>query len=107
MNMIQQLLTVLGILVALPFAVKLLWKLYLLPLGFWLAATHLFWPEWAASHETLSFALLGGCVLYFLVAWINRYRMKKRQEKEWLEHVLKTTPVLEYRPKNAFHGETE
>lgn len=42
MNMIQQLLTVAGILVALPFTVKLLWKLYLLPLGFWLAATHLF-----------------------------------------------------------------
>ena len=42
MSMIQQLLTVAGILVALPFAVKLLWKLYLLPLGFWLAATHLF-----------------------------------------------------------------
>ncbi len=107
MNMIQQLLTVAGILVALPFTVKLLWKLYLLPLGFWLAATHLFWPEWAASHETLCFALLGGCVLFFLGAWGIRYAGKKRRETEWLRHVLTTAPVLEYRPKNAFHGETE
>ena len=107
MNMIQQLLTVAGILFALPFAVKLLWRLYLLPLGFWLAAMRLFWPEWAASHETLCFALLGGCVLFFLGAWIIRYRLKKRREKEWLDHVLTTASVLEYRPKNAFHAETE
>ena len=107
MNMIQQLLTVAGILVALPFAVKLLWRLYLFPLGFWLAATHLFWPEWAALHETLSFALLGGCLLFFLGTWGIRYAGKKRREKEWLNHVLTTAPVLEYRQKNAFHGETE
>jgi hypothetical protein len=107
MSMIQQLLTVAGILVALPFAVKLLWRLYLFPAGCWFVATQLFWPKWASANKTLCAALLVGCVLYFLGAWINRYRMKKRQEKEWLDHVLKTAPVLEYRPKNAFHGETQ
>lgn len=33
MSMIQQLLIVAGALIALPFVVKLLWRLYLFPLG--------------------------------------------------------------------------
>ena len=79
MNMIQQLLIVAGALIALPFVVKLLWRLYLFPLGCWLVATRLFWPKWAAAN-----------------AWGLRYAAKKRREKEWLDHVLATAPVLDY-----------
>ena len=106
MNMIQQLLIVAGVLVALPFAVKLLWKLYLFPLGCWVAATRLFWPKWAAANERMCLALLAGSVLFFLGAWALRYAAKKRREKEWLDHVMETAPVLDY-GQNAFHRETE
>ncbi len=106
MNMIQQLLIVAGVLFALPFAVKLLWKLYLFPLGCWLVATRLFWPKWAAANELLSMILLAVSIFFFAVAWALRYAAKKRREKEWLDHVLATAPVLDY-GQIAFHGETD
>ena len=86
MSMIQQLLIVAGALIALPFVVKLLWRLYLFPLGCWLVATRLFWPKWAAANETLSGILLAASILVF--------------------HVLATAPVLDY-GQIAFHGETD
>ena len=52
MNMIQQLFDRRRGLIALPFVVKLLWRLHLFPLGCWLVATRLFWPKWAAANET-------------------------------------------------------
>ena len=65
MSMIQQLLIVAGALIALTFLVKLLWRLYLFPLGCWLVATRLFWPKWAAVNETLSGILLAASILVF------------------------------------------
>ena len=106
MNMIQQLLIVAGSLIALPFVVKLLWRLYLFPVGCWLVATRLFWPKWAAANETLSLVLLAASILFFVVAWALRYAAKKRREKEWLDHVLAAAPVLDY-GQIAFHGETD
>ena len=106
MSMIQQLLIVAGALIALPFVVKLLWRLYLFPLGCWLVATRLFWPKWATANETLSGILLAASILVFIVAWGLRYAAKKRREKEWLDHVLATAPVLDY-GQIAFHGETD
>jgi hypothetical protein len=106
MSMIQQLLIVAGALIALPFVVKLLWRLYLFPLGCWLVATRLFWPKWATANDKLCLALLGVSVLFFLGAWGLRYAAKKRREKEWLDHVLATAPVLDY-GQIAFHGETD
>ena len=106
MSMIQQLLIVAGALIALPFVAKLLWKLYLFPLGCWLVATRLFWPKWAEANEKLCLALLAASVLFFLAAWGLRYAAKKRREKEWLNHVLATSPVWDY-GQNAFHGETD
>ena len=79
MSMIQQLLIVAGALIALPFVVKLLWRLYLFPLGCWLVATRLFWPKWAAANETLSGILLAASILAFIVAWSLRYAAKKRR----------------------------
>jgi len=107
MSPMQQLLVVAGVLIALPFAVKLLWKLYLFPLGFWLAATRLFWPKWAAANELLSLALLAASILFFLSAWWLRYRIKKHREEEWLAHALATGRVLEYGSANTFQDETE
>lgn len=65
MSPMQQLLIVAGALISLPFAVKLLWKLYLFPLGFWIAATRLFWPKWAEENGVLSLALLAASILFF------------------------------------------
>ena len=107
MSPMQQLLIVAGVLIFLPFAVKLLWKLYLFPLGFWIAATRLFWPKWAEENGALSLALLAASIVFFLGAWWLRYRMKKRREKELLAHALATGRVLEYGPGNAFHDETD
>ena len=107
MSPMQQLLIVAGALISLPFAVKQLWKLYLFPLGFWIAATRLFWPKWAEANGVLSLALLAASILFFLDAWWLRYRMKKRREKEWLAHALATGRVLEYGPANPFPDETD
>ena len=106
MTIPQQLLIVAGVLAALPFAVKLLWKLYLFPLGFWLVATRLFWPQWAEENKTLCLALLAGSILFFLAAWGLRYAAKKRREKEWLDHVLATAPIWDYE-QGGFRRETE
>lgn len=65
MSPMQQLLIVAGVLISLPFAVKLLWKLYLFPLAFWIAATRLFWPKWAEENGVLSLALLAASILFF------------------------------------------
>lgn len=107
MSPIQQLLIVGGILLALPLAVKLLWKLYLFPLGCWFVATRLFWPKWAAANGRLCLGLLAGCILFFLCSWALRYAAKRRREREWIEHALATGIVLDYRPRNTFHDETD
>lgn len=65
MSPMQQLLIVAGVLISLPFAVKLLWELYLFPLAFWIAATRLFWPKWAEENGVLSLALLAASILFF------------------------------------------
>ena len=107
MSPMQQLLIVAGVLISLPLAVKLLWKLHLFPLGFWIAATRLFWPKWAEETGVLSLALLAASILFFLGAWWLRYRLKKRREKEWLAQALATGRVLEYGPANPFPDETD
>ena len=68
--------------------------------------SRLFWPKWAAANERLSGILLAASILAFIVAWGLRYAAKKRREKEWLDHVLATAPVLDY-GQIAFHGETD
>ena len=69
-------------------------------------ATRLFWPKWAAANETLSGILLAASILVFVVAWGLRFAAKRRREKEWLDHVLATAPVLDY-GQIAFHGATD
>ena len=70
----RQLLIVGLVLGSLPMAIRILWKLRLLPLGCYFVATKLFWPRWAAAHETV-------CILFFAVTWIIHFIRKKREEK--------------------------
>lgn len=87
MNMWQQLLTVFCILAALPLAVKVLWKLRLLPLALYFLSTRLFFPKWAAAHETACIALFAGCVLFAVVLWavkLIRSRWEERQAQKEL-----------------------
>ena len=65
---LKQLAVVFLILASLPLAVTILWKLRLLPLALCLAATELFFPKWAASHETACLCLLAASVLFVLCA---------------------------------------
>ena len=49
----RQLLIVGLVLGSLPMAIRILWKLRLLPLGCYFVATKLFWPRWVAAIASL------------------------------------------------------
>ena len=66
----RQLLIVGLVLGSLPMAIRILWKLRLLPLGCYFVATKLFWPRWAAAHRTVCILIFIACVLFF-VLWDN------------------------------------
>ena len=96
MNMWQQLLTVFCILVALPLAVKVLWKLRLLPLALYFVSTRLFFPKWAAAHETACIALFAGCVLFAVAAWTVKIVRRRREEKQALNELLERAGLVGY-----------
>ena len=77
----RQLLIVGLVLGSLPIAIRILWKLRLLPLGCYFVATKLFWPRWAAAHETVCILLFIACILFFAATWIIHFIRKKREEK--------------------------
>ena len=77
----RQLLIVGLVLGSLPMAIRILWKLRLLPLGCYFVATKLFWPRWAAAHETICILFFIACILFFAVTWIVHFVRKKREEK--------------------------
>ena len=77
----RQLLIVGLVLGSLPMAIRILWKLRLLPLGCYFVATKLFWPRWAAAHRIVCILLFIACILFFAVAWIVHFVRKKREEK--------------------------
>lgn len=77
----RQLLIVGLVLGSLPMAIRILWKLRLLPLGCYFVATKLFWPRWAAAHKTVCILLFIACILFFAVTWIIHFIRKKREEK--------------------------
>ena len=81
MSMIQQLLIVAAALIALPFVVKLLWRLYLLPIALYLFATRLCFPGWAAANSRLCAGLFAGTVLYFLFRWSWKLGKHLRERK--------------------------
>lgn len=100
MNMWQQLLTVFCILAAFPLAVKVLWKLRLLPLALYFLSTRLFFPKWASAHETACIALFSGCVLFAVVLWAVKIIRWRREEREIEADLLaRATPLYgDWRP---------
>ena len=93
---LKQLAVVFLILASLPLAVTILWKLRLLPLALCLAATELFFPKWAASHETACLCLLAASVLFAILAWAVQIR-RWRQEQRNIENRLLATAKPLYR----------
>lgn len=88
----RQLLIVGLVLGSLPMAIRILWKLRLLPLGCYFVATKLFWPRWAAAHETVCILLFIACILFFAVTWIVHFVRKRREEQimaELIHHYTK------------------
>ena len=77
----RQLLIVGLVLGSLPMAIRILWKLRLLPLGCYFVATKLFWPRWATAHRTVCILLFIACILFFAVTWIVHFVRKKREER--------------------------
>ena len=80
-NQIQQVLIVLCVLAAIPLACRILAKLKLLPLALYLLATKLFFPQWAAEHETLCAVLLAGLVVLTLARWLAKPLMRRRSDR--------------------------
>ena len=90
----RQLLIVGLVLGSLPMAIRILWKLRLLPLGCYFVATKLFWPRWAAAHETICILLFIACILFFAVTWIVHFVRKKREEKIFADVIHHCTKDL-------------
>lgn len=80
-NQIQQVLIVLCGLAALPLVCRILAKLKLLPLALYLLATRLFFPQWAAEHETLCAVLLAGIVVVTLARWLAGPLLRRRADR--------------------------
>lgn len=88
----RQLLIVGLVLGSLPMAIRILWKLRLLPLGCYFVATKLFWPRWATAHRTVCILLFIACILLFAVTWIVHFVRKRREEQimaELIHHYTK------------------
>lgn len=97
MNQIQQVFIVVCALMALPVAVKLLFKLHLVPLGMYFLATRLIFPEWAAEHRLLCIGLFALCVLYAVGLWLLLYRNKKREEQMQIAQLLaRAKPLYDF-----------
>lgn len=95
----RQLLIVGLVLGSLPMAIRILWKLRLLPLGCYFVATKLFWPRWAAAHRTVCILIFIACVLFFVLCWTIRYIRQKREEQIMAE-------FLHYYTKDLKPGES-
>lgn len=95
MNMWQQLLTVFCILAALPLAIKILWKLRLLPLALYFVSTRLFFPKWAAANETACIILFAACVLFAMVMWVVKIILWRREEIQARNTLLARAGILD------------
>ena len=84
MSILEQVLVVIAALCLMPYVVKLLWKLYLIPVAAYLVCTRLIWPAWAAAHKELAVGLFAASVLFFVGTWawkLMQYRREKRDEE--------------------------
>ena len=90
----HQLLIVALVILSLPIVISILWKLRLFPLGCYIVATKLFWPRWAAAHQTACILIFAACVLFFAVTWIVHFVRKKREEQIMAELIHRYTKDL-------------
>jgi len=92
MSIVHQILLFVLILALLPLAfrlvVQLLVKLRLLPLLLYLLAVKVFFPGWAASHETLCIVLLAAIVAGTLAVWLAPLIRRLREEHRAKEVLL-------------------
>ena len=93
---LTQLFIVFLILASLPFAITILWKLRLFPLAMCVTATELFFPKWAASHETVCLCLFLASVLFAVLSWVYQIH-RWRQEQRYYENRLLATARPLYR----------
>ena len=99
MNQIQQLAIVLTGLFALPFVIKLLKLVYLFPLSLYLVSTRLFFPNWSMENRLLCVFICAACVLYFVLAWVRRFKHRKQAKQQALEDFL--ARARPFRPEMA------
>ena len=99
MNQLQQLAIVLAGLFALPFVIKLLKLLYLFPLSLYLVSTKLLFPNWSMENRLLCVVICAACVLYFVFAWVMRFRRRKQAKQQALEDLL--ARARPFRPEMA------
>ena len=90
----KQLAVVFLILASLPLVITILWKLRLLPLALCLTATELFFPKWAASHETACLCLFAASVLFAVLAWAVQIRRWKQEQRHIENRLLATAKPL-------------
>lgn len=102
----KQLLIVFLILAMLPLACRLLWRLRLLPLAVYLAATHLFFPTWAAEHELLRLGLFAACILFSVLSWGWKLHRRKQEQQFW-ETLILSRPSTQYWPLPEETGDPE
>ena len=84
MSVLEQVLVVIAALCLMPYVVRLLWKLYLIPVTAYFVCTRLVWPSWAAAHKELAVCLFAASVLIFVGAWawkLIQHRREKRYEE--------------------------
>lgn len=88
MSVLTDVLIVIAALALMPYVVKLLWRLYLIPTAAYFVCTRLVWPAWAAAHRAACIGLFAACVLLFIGGWIVKIIQRRRMNDEEIERVL-------------------
>lgn len=88
MSVLEQILVVIAALALMPYVVKLLWKLYLIPTAAYFTCTRLVWPAWAAEHRVVCIGLFAASVLVFVGGWVLKIIQRRRMNDAEIERVL-------------------
>ncbi len=90
----EQVLIVAVGLALLPYGIRLLAKLRLLPLGLYFLAVNLF-VDWVADHTALSIAILIGCILYPVLTLVYKIVSHFQEERRARNYLLATATPLQ------------
>lgn len=100
MGMLEQLLIVIAALALLPLVVKLLWRVYLIPVAAYFVCTRLIWPAWAAENHLLCIGLFAASVLIFVGAWTLKIIQRRRENESEIQRLLASAIPLNDLYKN-------